>query len=331
MPETLVAIVPVHNGGDDVRRCVSALLRAGLSGDDILIVDDASTDGAARGCADEHGCGYLALVLPGGGPGGPARARNRGAASVNADLLLFVDADVSVHEEAVRRFRQVFAERPELAAAFGSYDEHPSDSGWISRYKNLLHHRMHQGDPRPASTFWSGCGAIRSSVFARHGGFDESYRGATIEDIELGMRLHAADEPIALRPDILCTHHKRWTLRSWLRTDILGRALPWSRLLVARTDTLPDTLNLSHHERLTAGVVCSMPVWGLLAVLGIAPMITTPLLVLSLAAFVWLQRALLSFFFQRGGAAFAVAAALMHIAYYLYASATFALVRLRLV
>jgi len=337
MPEQLVAIVPVHDGGDDIRTCVAALRRADLAGDRIIVVDDASTDGAARQAATEHGCRYLWLPgkpsRAGGtpGPGGPARARNRGAASTDADILLFVDADVEVHEQAARRFRELFEERAELSAAFGSYDDRPSDSGWISRYKNLLHHRMHQGGPRPATTFWSGCGAVRSAVFARHGGFDESYRGATIEDIEFGMRLHAANEPIEVRPEILCTHHKRWTLRGWLRTDILGRALPWSRLLVARASELPDTLNLSTHERLTAVIVCCMPPLLLSLVSGVLPVMATGLLGAAFLGFLWLQRDLLVFFCRHGGVRFGIAAGAMHIAYYLYASATFALVRLRLV
>jgi len=349
MPDTLVAIVPVHNGGRDVHACLSALREASLDGSCIVVVDDASTDGAAREAAERYGCGYLmsactdaqiASGAPDGpsspGPQGPARARNRGAAwasasPLGATLLLFVDADVTVHADAVTRFRRVFSEQPGLAAAFGSYDDEPSDRGWISRYKNLLHHRMHQGPPRPASTFWSGCGAVRTTVFERFGGFDERYTGATIEDIEFGMRLHAAGETIALRPDILCTHHKRWTLRGWLRTDILGRALPWSRLLVERAGKLPDTLNVSRRERLTAAIVCSMPVCVLLVMLGTVPTLASIGFAASLAAFLWLQRDLLAFFARRGGTGFALAAGAMHIAYYLYSSLTFALVRLRLV
>ena len=44
---------------------------------------------------------------------------------------------------------------------FGSYDDTPTDRGFVSRYKNLLHHYVHQTARREASTFWTGLGAVR--------------------------------------------------------------------------------------------------------------------------------------------------------------------------
>ena len=47
---------------------------------------------------------------------------------------------------------------------FGSYDDDPPAPGLVSRYKNLLHHHVHQNGRPDASTFWAGCGAIRRGV-----------------------------------------------------------------------------------------------------------------------------------------------------------------------
>jgi hypothetical protein len=84
---------------------------------------------------------------------------------------------------AIRRVVKAFEDDPALAAVFGSYDRRPRAPGLVSQYRNLLHHYTHQiGNPE-AGTFWSGCGAIRRSVFVGVGGFDAArFPRPSIED-----------------------------------------------------------------------------------------------------------------------------------------------------
>ena len=66
----------------------------------------------------------------------------------------------------------------------------PAAANFLSQYKNLLHHYVHQHAHTQASTFWTGCGAMRLSTFLALGGFDAAaYRRPSIEDIDLGYRL----------------------------------------------------------------------------------------------------------------------------------------------
>ncbi len=57
------------------------------------------------------------------------------------------------------------SEEPDLAAVFGSYDDEPAAPNFLSQYKNLFHHFVHQQGSAEASTFWSGCGAILWPTF----------------------------------------------------------------------------------------------------------------------------------------------------------------------
>ena len=187
---------------------------------------------------------------------GPATARNVGLAELNTDVVLFVDADCIVHSDAVARIRSRFAADPELAAVFGSYDDEPEAPGLVSRFRNLLHHHVHTSNPGPASTFWAGLGAVRREPFERVFGFDESFSRPSIEDIDLGLRLTDVGGRIELDPEIQCTHLKRWTLISMVRTDFAQRGVPWVMLMAKRGGPPPNALNLAWRHRFSAlGVV----------------------------------------------------------------------------
>jgi GT2 family glycosyltransferase len=181
---------------------------------------------------------------------GPAAARNLGARRARGDVIVFVDADVEVHEDAFRRIRTAFDNDPALAAIFGSYDDAPGADGIVSDFRNLLHHHVHHQGAGVATTFWAGLGAIRREVFLDFGGFDEKrFPRPSVEDIELGMRLHERGERVILDPAIQGKHLKRWTLSSMTTTDLLRRGVPWLRLMLERRSQ-STALNLGWTHRI---------------------------------------------------------------------------------
>ena len=183
---------------------------------------------------------------------GPAHARNAGAAVATGEVLVFLDSDVVVRPDTFKRFRAAFAADPDLVALFGSYDDSPSPDGVVSTFRNLLHHHMHQGSAGRATTFWAGLGAIRRDAFLAAGGFDaDRFPVPSVEDVELGLRLHAAGATIKLDPNIQGTHLKSWPLSSMVVTDFLHRGVPWIGLLVEHGPGAAR-LNASTQHRLSA-------------------------------------------------------------------------------
>ena len=316
----LSAIIPVHNGGAAFERCLEAVATSTRPPDEIIVVDDGSTDGSGD-LARQRGARVTRLD---GQPHGPAFARNRGAEMAQGEVLLFLDADVTVHHDALARMERCLSEKPELAALFGSYDTNPPAVGLVTRYKNLLHHYVHQHSQREASTFWSGCGAIRREVFDDIGGFDERFVRASVEDIELGGRLRRAGHRVWLCPDVQVTHLKRWTLASLLRTDVFDRAIPWTRLIL-RQSHLPSDLNLDIGSRLSA--VASWTALAFLVTGFCWPWMGVGA-ALALATVGALNADLYRFFARQGGLGFALGAAALHLFYLLYSSLTFALIAL---
>ena len=227
--------------------CIQAALCCLLPGDQAFIVFDGPVSEPPAWISAS-----TARILSTGRRQGPAAARNLAAHEATNELLVFIDADVQVHTDAIQRLRQRFVADPGLTALFGSYNDQPSAPGLVSRFRNLLHHHTHSSHPGPACTFWAGLGAIRRDAFLAAGGFDAFvYSRPSIEDIELGLRLYDRGARIELDPSIQGTHHKRWTLRSMLVTDIRQRAIPWSRLLLQRRQLSP-VLNLDGRARLSA-------------------------------------------------------------------------------
>lgn len=193
---------------------------------------------------------------------GPAAARNVGAVAAEGDVLVFIDADVEVHADALTRIRAAFESDPELTALFGAYDSRVAAPGLVSAFRNLLHHHVHSSSPGPALTFWAGLGAVRRQAFDAVGGFDaDRYTRPSIEDIELGMRLASAGARIVLDPNVQGTHLKRWTLREMVRTDFARRGVPWVALLLRRPGDR-SVLNLGWRHRLSAAAALALVAGG---------------------------------------------------------------------
>ncbi len=310
-------IMPVYNGAAVLPASLPPLqdMRARGEIGEILLVDDGSTD-ATPALARSFGV----EVLSSGGRCGPGGARNVGVARAAGDVAWFVDADVIVHEDAARRVREAF-EGADIVAVFGAYDDRPAGANFLSQYKNLVHHHYHARAAGDAATFWAGCGAVRKEAFIACGGFDAAaYPFPSIEDIELGYRLRQHGGRIVLAPALRGTHLKVWRLGNLLHTEIFRRAVPWSRLILARTG-LHDSLNVATAERINALLALALAASILLALARVLP--PWPIAVMTVAVAL-ANRSLFATFRRARGVAFAFAAVAFHQIYYLYSSAAFA-------
>lgn len=249
-------IIPVYaskpEAVDLLRNALEQLKNSSFQDFEILVADDASPRGdTVRAVAQEAGAELVRLEHR----SGPATARNAAAKRAAGDILIFMDADTSVHTDTLDRFVREFRETPGLDAVMGSYDQQPTAPGVVSHFRNLLHSFVHHRAGHRASTFWAGCGAVRKDRFQALGGFDESFPRPSIEDVEFGLRLRQAGGSIHLDPQIQVTHHKPWTLGSMVRTDFFARAIPWARIL--HKYPMPLDLNFKAGDRIS-GVLAAL-------------------------------------------------------------------------
>jgi glycosyltransferase involved in cell wall biosynthesis len=263
--------------------------------EEVIVVDDGSRDLTA-----ELARRFGAKVLSTGRPRGPAFARNLGAREASGELLLFLDADVSVHPGTVERIRAAFAGSFDLAAVIGSYDTEPAHPAFVSQYRNLMHSFVHRKGRREATTFWAGCGAIRKSVFGEFGGFNSKRFGhPCIEDVELGERVSRGGRRILLDCEIEVKHYKAWTLGRMIWTDFYARGLPWTELIL-ESRHMENDLNVSWGQRVSVALV-----W-----LAVAALIAGwwPAAIAASVLTVWFNRDFYRFLARHRGTWFAVRA-----------------------
>ncbi len=206
-------VVPVHNAEAVLGRVLDALIPGLLPGDELIVVDDRSTDGS-RGVAESRGI----VVVESGGPPGAAGTRNSGASRATGDWLLFVDSD-AVPPAGWRIALAASVDEAEALQAV--YSRVATGRAAATFLKNHYYH--YTFTRRIRTRYIPGCGtfffAVRRSVFESLGGFDERVRGATIEDADFAARLTAGGGRILLLRDLEILHLREYDLPGLLRYD----------------------------------------------------------------------------------------------------------------
>ena len=310
---SLSIVMPLYNAGADLPRVLQPLLAAISEGTalELVVVDDGSTDGGPELCRK-----LGARVMSSGGKClGPAKARNTGVAEAQGELVLFVDSDVILHDDVPARVCEQLSSDEGWVAMFGSYNDRPPHRSLVSQYVNLRHHWVHQHGEREATTFWSGCGAVVRQAYLDVGGFNSAqFPRPMVEDIDLGYRLREQGGRILLDKNMLCTHLKRWSLHNMVVTDIFGRALPWTRMIIEQRGG-ETNLNVSPAEKLKAGLS------GILTLSLIAGCWDTRIWALSatlLALAFYVNRGLFCLIGRRNGMVHVLAGLFLHQLYYHY-------------
>lgn len=258
-------VIPVYNAGNHLERCLKSVACSSYPDCEVIVVDDSSTDDSADIARRK---GFNVFQLPNhSGPKGPAFARNYGVQKAHGEIIVFIDSDVVLHQNTLHRIAADFKDTT-ISAVFGSYDDGPAYNNFISQYKNLFHHFIHQHSDRDSNSFWAGCGAIRREVFLKVGGFDEkSYQKPSIEDIELGIRLKKMGHRVLLDKNVQVKHLKRWDFWALIKTDIFDRAIPWIRLMID-SKSVPGDLNLKYSYRVSAILIVFLGAMSTFLLLG---------------------------------------------------------------
>ncbi|MCB9741812.1 MAG: glycosyltransferase family 2 protein [Alphaproteobacteria bacterium] len=182
----LSVVVPVFNGADTLPRCLDALLSQLPQDAELIVVDDASTDGTAELLER-----YPLVVLRNPVNRGTSASRNRGWQAARAPLVAFVDADVVLLPGALEALEATLERAPELSGANGLLALDLSTPGLVSSFVNTSIHYQHlQHGDRVASSFTSIC-IFRREALEAMGGWEERWYSRYADDVATRYSLPA--------------------------------------------------------------------------------------------------------------------------------------------
>lgn len=196
----VTVVIPALARDDAAHRALAALVDQ-VAPLRVVVVDDGSPQPIALDGA---------LVVRHDSSRGPAAARNAGLAHVDSDVVAFVDADVDVTADDLRRLAgqlvdsSVALAAPRVVAADGS------PLSWYERDRSPLDLGESQALVRPFSRVSyvpSAVIACRVSAVHDAGGFDETMRWG--EDVDLVWRLVAAGRRCRYDPSVTARHDVR--------------------------------------------------------------------------------------------------------------------------
>jgi glycosyltransferase involved in cell wall biosynthesis len=309
-------IIPNYNKEKTLRACVESALAQTHPPAEVIVVDDASTDGCP-GIARSLPCRLIELP----GNRGPAAARNIGAAASTSALLFFVDSDSALDPDAVRNAVAALRERPDAGIVQGIYAIDPLFyDGPVEAYKVAFEHFWRsQTIGRETGTLFS-CSLVRREAWEEAGGMDEELRNG--EDVEFGTRMPAHYQVVV--SDRVLTRH-----------DDDHRLFPLLWEQAVRSATAPMVMLKTHRRQQegASGVRVNMMSWArlsyldgtawasfilmALSFLGLALAVFWPWLLLAVLAFqlafVAVSHEFLGFALRRKGIRFFLLATGMHV------------------
>jgi GT2 family glycosyltransferase len=209
MPDVSV-VISALNEGAYLGRTVDQVALTAPAGTEVIVVDDGSTDG----CCDflRKAPSDVRLLDPGPERLGASGARNRGAAAARGDVLIFLDAHMSLPGGWIEKLRAALSAPGVGAAGPGiAVLGRPECCGWGMRYQDAglgieWLRAPAQAEPATVPMLGGACFAVRRNVFEELGGFDSGLRRWGSEDAELSLRLWMAGYEVRVVPDVVVGH-----------------------------------------------------------------------------------------------------------------------------
>jgi len=203
----ITAAVPCYNAARQIGACLESLLNQSLPPDEVIVVDDGSTDKSAEVVGQFNQVRLVRLEEN----RGVACARNVAVGRALGDVVVFIDADAVADRDLIKEL--VACYDGEVAGVGGRAIEAPRRS--IADDWRSLHAAQTHGErfKRDVDFLWGVCCSYRRSALVLAGGFDERFR-TNGEDMELGFRLRQEGQILSYTPEAVVYHKKSDSLKT---------------------------------------------------------------------------------------------------------------------
>jgi len=181
-PVRVSVVVPAFDEAPVLGECLDSLLAQTCPGMEIVVADDGSRDETVA-VARRRGVPVLCLSH-----GGPARAKNAGAAWARGDVVVFVDADLRLAPDCVERLAAPILAGVEVGTFTRDIGVANPEDRWGQCWS--LRRGVAPGTYMPAGVpdRWANFRAVDRRAFLAAGGYDDAGYG---EDMTLAPKLGA--------------------------------------------------------------------------------------------------------------------------------------------
>ena len=217
-PPLFSVVIPTYNRPDALAECLDAVcaLDAVDGGYEVIVVDDGTQVDLSAIVAGHAGSVPLSFLRQANG--GPAGARNHGAAHASGRFLAFTDDDCRPAANWLHCMAQTLSAAPGLLV--GGCTRNALAGNVYSTASQLLLHYItdyYQANHHDGMFFTSNNMAVSRECFHEVGGFDVAFAKATNEDRELCERWRFRRLPMRYAPSAIVYHAHELTLQTYWR------------------------------------------------------------------------------------------------------------------
>ncbi len=262
----LTVVIPTFNRRDILAAALERLAEQTTAfAFEVVVVDDGSTDGSADVARSFAARTPLAVTVLEQPNSGPATARNRGIAAARTRVCLFLGDDMWARPDLVDRHGAFHRQRPEPEAALLGHVVWAAECApspfmeWFGS-EQFGFGQIRDPEQLAGSFFFTSNVSVKTEFVRAHDGFDEAFRAAAMEDIDLGLRLKRAGMRLAYDPEAIVEHfHPTDLLAALERVRGWGH---WTRLLVERNPGWPAPRRPGGRHRLKAAALTVLTAAG---------------------------------------------------------------------
>ncbi len=238
MPETplfnsLSVIIPTYNREKVLAKVLEAYLAQSSPTliHELLVVDDGSADGTELMVREFSRRSPFPIRYLRQSNKGPAAARNLGIREARSSLVLFTDSDIVPERDLVRQHLEWHKANPQIGAAVLGYVTWPPEikatpfMRWYGEDGALFRYRSLRGSRRAIGChFFYTCNLSLKTEFLRTcGQFDEDFKSAAYEDLELGYRLNKLGLQLLYNSAAIGYHYQHFSFEEACRKRLANR------------------------------------------------------------------------------------------------------------
>ena len=220
----LSVVIPTFNRARTLDRVLKSIERQTVLPDEVIVVDDGSTDNTLEVLANWKALDSIPLMIVNQANRGASAARNTGMRAATGELVAFIDSDDEYAPTAIETLKKIFHQSPGAIVAFGDAavleNGHPKTASFIQRRLTTVgvHYddQLRLVDPAGLLLYGAFLGAFacRKEALLAVGGYDESLPRVNDRDLYLRLAMSVAGDWVFTWDRLETKHYTEGSLSS---------------------------------------------------------------------------------------------------------------------